>query len=175
EIRSLRDDIEKKLEILLRNLPDRFKEVIKDIRTSLDSLFTKWPLTLSHEDLTEMNVLINPSTGHLTGIVDWNNARIVPFGLGLYGVESFLGTMENNGWKYYSNVEQIRVTFQELLRTAMAKNLPDLSEAEAHSKLMLAKRLGFLLHYGFVFGDGDGERPVKEGDRNMMYLEAFLL
>ncbi|KAL9095889.1 MAG: hypothetical protein Q9165_001886 [Trypethelium subeluteriae] len=175
EIRLLRSDMEKKLEVLLRNLPDRFKEIIKDTRNSLDSLFTKWPLTLSHEDLTEMNVLIDPSTGRLTGIIDWNNARIAPFGLGLYGVESFLGTMENDGWKYLNNIEQIRAVFQELLRSALTKNLPDLSEAEAQSKLLLAKRLGFLLHYGFVFGDGEGERPVKEGDRNMLYLKAFLL
>lgn len=173
DVQSLREKYEKKLDILSANLPEPFRGMAMDVHNRLDSLFTEWPMTLSHEDLTEKNVLVDPSTGHLTGIIDWVDAMIAPFGVGLYGVESFMGIMEDDGWRYFSNVERMRVIFEGPIQNAMADILPKIPLGVAGSKLSLAKKLGVLLHYGFVFYDGQ-VRAVKEGDANIQYLKAFL-
>ena len=173
ELQSLQDSCAKKLDTLRDNLPVRFQPSVIYVRNNLDSLFTDWPMTLSHEDLTEQNVLIDPSTGHLTGVVDWVNARIAPFGVGFYGAESFMGTMNDYGWKYFCNVEKMRATFKGLIETALTESTPEIPLRVARSKLFLAEQLGVLLHYGFGFENGTSW-PVTEGDENFKYLNAFV-
>ncbi|KAI9689059.1 MAG: hypothetical protein M1822_000796 [Bathelium mastoideum] len=175
DLLSLRAEYEHKLEILQESLPEPFKGIVIGVKTNLDSLFNDWPLALSHEDLTEGNVLVDPATGHLTGVIDWVNAKIAPFGVSLYGMESFMGAMGQEGWIYYKNAQQMRASLQELLETAMAEALPGLSLAEGCSKLALARKMGILLHYGFFFETGVPARPVQEGEAHLKYLEAFLL
>ncbi|PNY23781.1 Uncharacterized protein TCAP_06272 [Tolypocladium capitatum] len=50
-----------------------------------------------------MSLLINPETGCVTGIVDWAEARILPFGFSIWGLENVLGYMDSKGWHYYDN------------------------------------------------------------------------
>ncbi|QPH16200.1 hypothetical protein C2857_000778 [Epichloe festucae Fl1] len=64
-------EFQSKFDLLARSLPSRFASNIRQVRRSLPSLFSgTFPLVLSHEDLCEMNMLINPETGNITGIVD---------------------------------------------------------------------------------------------------------
>lgn len=44
------------------------------------------PLYISHHDLNEMNVLVSRDSGEVTGIVDWEFSRSLPFGMGLHRV-----------------------------------------------------------------------------------------
>lgn len=50
-------------------------------------------ISFAHEDLCEMNILINFETGNITGIVELTEARILPFGFALWGLENIPGYM----------------------------------------------------------------------------------
>ena len=45
------------------------------------------PLVLTHEDFAWANMLVDPETCHLLGVVDWAEAAIEPFGLNFFWVE----------------------------------------------------------------------------------------
>jgi len=50
------------------------------------------PWVLTHKDLSDTNILVDPVTGCIHGVIDWENATIESFGLALIGVYSILGT-----------------------------------------------------------------------------------
>ncbi|KAK3366670.1 hypothetical protein B0T24DRAFT_508791, partial [Lasiosphaeria ovina] len=53
---------------------------------------------LNHGDLCEMNIPADPKTGRLTGVIDWESACTLPFGMSLWGLENSLGWMDSAGW-----------------------------------------------------------------------------
>jgi hypothetical protein len=78
----------------------------------LPSLFTPtYPLTLNHGDLSEMNIHVDPRTGHITGVIDWAEAKTCPFGNLLWGLENVLGSMNHLGWRYHPYYRALRVIF----------------------------------------------------------------
>ncbi len=48
-----------------------------------------------------MNILVDPDSGHLTGIIDWADATIEPFGIALWGLESALDCSGPGRWSYF--------------------------------------------------------------------------
>jgi hypothetical protein len=85
-----------KFDLLARSLPSRFASNLGRVRQELTSLFLgALPFVLNHGDFCEMNLLINSETGYTTGIVDWAEARILPFGFSLWGLENVLGHMDS--------------------------------------------------------------------------------
>lgn len=52
------------------------------------------PKCLSHGDLLPPNLLVDTETGRLTGVVDWAEAEVLPFGMALYGIERLLGWIQ---------------------------------------------------------------------------------
>lgn len=52
------------------------------------------PKCLSHGDLLPSNLLVDTETGRLTGVVDWAEAEVLPFGMALYGIERLLGWIQ---------------------------------------------------------------------------------
>ena len=58
-----------------------------------------------------MNLLVNPNTGNITGIVDWVESRILPFDFALYGLENLLGRMDSEGWHYYDRCRELESLF----------------------------------------------------------------
>ena len=87
------------------------------MRKDLPSLFSDaLPFVLSHGDLNVMNLLINPETGNITGIADWAESRILPFGFALYGLENILGQMDSEGWHYNGHYRELESLFWEILR-----------------------------------------------------------
>ena len=61
------------------------------------------PWVLTHQDLSGMNILVDPDSGHITGVVEWVDATIEPFGMALWGLESVLGCSGPNGWSYFGS------------------------------------------------------------------------
>lgn len=89
-------------------------------RAELPLLFTsKNPLVLSHGDLCEMNIFVQPNTGHMTGIVDCDEARILPFGISLWGFENMLG-YKGMALEYHNDHHKLEnlfwQTFEEAVR-----------------------------------------------------------
>lgn len=48
------------------------------------------PWVLTHQDLSDMNILFDPSFGHITGVVDWADATIEPFDMAIWGLAGAL-------------------------------------------------------------------------------------
>ncbi len=62
-----------------------------------------------------MNILVSPSTGRITGIIDWAEATVSPFGLALYGLENLLGCMGPGGWSYFESRDEFEQRFRKML------------------------------------------------------------
>lgn len=60
-----------------------------------------------------MNIMDNFQVGGITGVIDWAETRILPFGMALWGVQNMLGVMDSKGWHYYGNAVQLEKLFWE--------------------------------------------------------------
>ncbi|EHK20834.1 uncharacterized protein TRIVIDRAFT_138728, partial [Trichoderma virens Gv29-8] len=77
---------------LIKSLPEKFHKIVNHVQLHIPELFYgKYPLVITHGDLNEMNILIDPETGEITGIVDWAEAGMLPFGFALYALDHLLG------------------------------------------------------------------------------------
>lgn len=117
------------------------------------------PFVLSHQDLCEMNILIDPETGRITGIIDWAEARISPFGFSLWGFENILGYMNSEGWHYYDNRHELQRIFWETFRME-AKNLSD----DNLRLIQITRMAGLFCRYGFISDGKVCERVVGESN-----------
>lgn len=54
-------------------------------------MLTSLPMVLTHGDLSEKNIMVDPVDGRVIGIVNWDNAELLPFGFALYALEHFFG------------------------------------------------------------------------------------
>lgn len=157
-----------RLETLSNSLPVRFQENLRVVRDGLSLLFTSsYPWTLNDGDFSGMNVFVDPSTSHITGIIDWPEATVGPFGLSLWGVENFLSIMNATGWHYYCNSQALRARFWQTFEGNVGELVPD----EMHG-IRIARMLGLFLRWGFDWGRG-GQEVVKEDDTSFWYLDAF--
>jgi hypothetical protein len=58
-----------------------------------------------------MNIFVDPNTRHMTGIINWAKARILLFGISLWGFENILGYIDSQGWHYYNNHHKLESLF----------------------------------------------------------------
>lgn len=137
---------------------------VNQIRDALDDIF-RLPWVLSHDDLSGANVLVDPATGSLRGVVDWTDAPLWPFGVALYGLEeSILGYCNDDGWLW---LDEDPFTCQKLFSTTLKAGL-DLP-VDRLVTIEMARKLGLLFRHGFVWRD-DG--PVIK--QNTTMLDLFL-
>ncbi|RHZ48874.1 amphiphysin [Aspergillus thermomutatus] len=163
-------DLQNKLDILVRQLPPRFSGIISNLREELPAIFVpRYPLALTHTDLCEMNIIVNAKAGGINGIVDWGEAKVLPFGMSLWGIRSMLGTMNSSGWHYHENSSRLEGLFWDTFHRHVGK----ISDDDKHA-MKIAERAGLVLRYGFTWEDGIFERPVNEQDSSIRYLDAFL-
>lgn len=157
---------------LRESLPARFSQLVDSITAhDLSKAFSNLPHTITHGDLSELNFLIDPDTGYITGIVDWAEARVLPFGLGLWAVENVLGFMDNEGWHYFDNHKELRALFWTTLRSLTHEF------TEQHMKMVRITRLmGMFRRHGFLV-DGTQILGVvgEENVSALRYLDAFIL
>lgn len=84
--------------MLARDLPSCFTPNPNRVRKELPSVFSgAFPFVLNHGDFNEVNLLINSKTGNVTGVIDWAEASVLPFGFSLYGLENIFGSMSADG------------------------------------------------------------------------------
>lgn len=113
-----------------------------------------------------MNILVDPDSGHLTGVVDWADASVAPFGIALWGLESVLGCSGPDGWSYFgSDVSHSRMLFRKAFLTDIECAISD----ETRRAIDEVRTLGLLLRYGFTWEDGT-EKPTG----NTTLLDVFL-
>ncbi|KAJ5746119.1 hypothetical protein N7520_011301 [Penicillium odoratum] len=164
-------EFETNFDLLARDLPSRFTPHLERVRMVLPSLFSRaLPIVLSHRDLNMMNLLTNSVTGLITGIVDWAESRVLPFGFALYGLENHFGWMDSEGCHYYDRHRERERVFWETFREE-AHNFSD-----TDMYLVRAARMaGLFYQYGFDFDIKGVVRgvPVEQSDSSFAYFDAF--
>ncbi|KAL1855034.1 hypothetical protein Plec18170_004448 [Paecilomyces lecythidis] len=164
------EDLQNKLGILVQTLPSRFTAIISKLRKDLPSIFVPtYPLALTHDDLCEMNLIVDATVGGINGVVDWAGAKILPFGMSLWGPLNMLGTMNSSGWHYHENSSKLEGIFWDTFYIHVGKITDDDKRA-----MKIAERTGLVLRYGFTWENGTIERPVNEQDSSIRYLDAFI-
>lgn len=169
---AIRTECYDRFEYLADTLPERFLPAVTDVQAALPALLDGcYPVALTHSDLNEMNILVDPGSGEITGVVDWPGASIQPFGFALYALENALGSMTSDGWKWFDNADDLRDTFWSAFREQTG-----LSEPQTRL-IKLAGKAGILIRYGTAYDSGFpgmiGVRdPNAAGD--FRYLDALL-
>ncbi|KAI0008979.1 hypothetical protein F4779DRAFT_584664 [Xylariaceae sp. FL0662B] len=160
-----------RFESLSGALPERFLPVVAEVRAALPALLDGcYPVVLTHSDLNEMNILVDPHSGRITGVVDWPDASIQPFGFTLYALENALGSMGPNGWKWFNDVDDLRSAFWSAF-------LEKTGVSESQTRLIkLAGKAGILIRYGTAYDSGfPGMIGVRDpNDEDFRYLDALL-
>jgi hypothetical protein len=160
-----------RLKSLAEELPSRFLPAVRNVLRNLQQI-EALPWVLTHGDIVAANIMIHPSSGKLTGLVDWAEAERLPFGTCLYGLEEILGEMTTAGFQYHGDAEELRALFW----TELQRNLPELEQQSVLDAVKLARNLGVLLWHGIAFDNGAIDRVVQE-DRDIeevRRLDAFL-
>ncbi|PMD37754.1 hypothetical protein L207DRAFT_556039 [Hyaloscypha variabilis F] len=94
------------------DLPAQLQAKLDDVRQELPRLFrSSYPMVLQHDDLLENNFHVDETTGHITGIVDWADAKIAPFGVSLANMEVVLGIQTRTNWYFHPNHHSLRKLF----------------------------------------------------------------
>lgn len=163
--------LRQRLNLLTANLPTRFRDTANHLAQNLH-LIAALPWVLTHGDLVPGNLILDPSSSRLLGLVDWAEAEILPFGINLYGLEELLGQLTPKGFQYRRDAPVLRAIFWRQL----AVEIPALEEARTLRAVRLARDLGVLLWYGIAFDDGAIDRVVEEGRdvAEVARLDAFL-
>ncbi|KAI9705192.1 MAG: hypothetical protein M1820_005339 [Bogoriella megaspora] len=86
-------NIPSKLTLLTKHLPPSLRAHAARTLAQLP-LLNVLPTVLNHGDLVPTNLLLDPVTFGISGVVDWAEAEYLPFGTCLYGLEYLLGYLE---------------------------------------------------------------------------------
>ncbi|KAH6616010.1 hypothetical protein B0J18DRAFT_451939 [Chaetomium sp. MPI-SDFR-AT-0129] len=147
--------------------------VLDEVREHMPTFVSgDFPLVLTHSDLTELNILVDGDTGIITGVVDWVDAAVQPFGLTLYALDKFIGGMGPSGWVYFDNANALRSVFW----TAFAEYAGIVSNSQMRS-IEVARKAGYLLRYGTYYDSNyKGVVGVEQMsvERRRLYLHAIL-
>ncbi|KAL9124204.1 MAG: hypothetical protein Q9217_006446 [Psora testacea] len=165
-----------KLSLLASTLPPRFDAIISRVQLGLDELFhPRYPQVLTHGDLCPMNILVSPTTGCITGIIDWAEAEVLPFGLALYGLENLLGYMGPGRWNYFDIRDELEQKFWNHFWDCLADAKRPVGDGRRNT-IMIARQVGVLIQYGFEWENGVLKGAVTEENAgSLAYLDAFLL
>lgn len=135
-------------------------------------------MVLAHKDFGDSNMLVDPETCNLLGVIDWAEARVEPFGVNLHAVEKLMSKFHlRNGASRYSNYDTLYDSFWQTLKAEIG---PDLSDATVGT-IRSAMLLGFLLESGLpsrlanVLRSAPISEDDQEGAYNMLQLDSFLI
>ena len=175
QLDKLQQEYERDLRLLLHALSPRFQDVIQHCLQALPSIMAL-PTVLAHKDFGDFNILVDPDTCHLLGVIDWAEANIEPCGVNLSAVEKLMSKFHlRNGATRYPDYDMLYDTFWQTLK---AETSPYLSDANI-STIRSAMLLGFLLEHGFTsrLPSMPGPVPISDDDEGaykMLELDSFL-
>lgn len=167
-------------ELPVAQLRCRAKSTLMAIRNMTD-----YPVVLNHGDLIPSNILVNEDTWEITGIVDWAEAEVLPFGMCLYGLEHLLGSLhypqlpssqaasiddEGPVFVYYEKAALMR----DLFWARLLDKVPELQGRGEDVETL--RDAGVLLWRGIAWDNGAIDRVVNELDdvEELACLHAFL-
>jgi hypothetical protein len=95
---DLRQTYTSELQLLLTALPVRFHVIIQSCIDSVDAILSL-PMVLLHKDFGDCNIMVDETTCHLVGVIDWAEAEIGPFGLNLSSLQNLSRKLHlRDGW-----------------------------------------------------------------------------
>ncbi|KAK4077135.1 uncharacterized protein Triagg1_4102 [Trichoderma aggressivum f. europaeum] len=165
----------KELRLLLSTLPSRFHSIIEHCIRSMDDVMSL-PMVLLHQDFSTCNIMVDETSCHLVGIIDWAEAEICPFGLNLETLQAFTGKLHiQDGWTRFQDYADLQDTFWDIF----TKEVGGLTEAKMQA-IKLARVTGLLLSDGFTRRLANETPAVPIGDDeqgryNMLSLDGFLI
>ncbi|KAE8146851.1 hypothetical protein BDV25DRAFT_132590 [Aspergillus avenaceus] len=144
---------------------------IIELERSLPILFDQtYPQVLTHNDLSQTNILINAETFEITGVVDWSLASVQPFGVELGSLLLATGYMDLNGWHNYTCRSQILNAFWDEF-WIHCQIYDDIRRREIRASAMQAAKIGAVLRYAFR-RNADGS-PSEELENSKWALETL--
>jgi len=158
---GLQAEYEAILETLFHELPDSLRPTINKVRENLSLLFRPdFPMVLQHDDLEENNFHVEEATGHITGVVDWANAKVAPYGISLGGLEIVLGIQTSTEWHFHPSHVRLRQQFWDMFDSGIGA----ISVLDRRS-IEVARLMGLLRTHGIEW----------KNDMSGVYLEKLLL
>ena len=116
-------------------------------------------MAFQHDDLLENNIHVDETTGHITGIVDWSDAIVGPFGVSFVGLETLLGVQTMTSWHFHPSHLSLRQHFWGTFYSEIGS----ISEENQRS-IEVARLFGLFRAHGF-----------EEKDQAIIYLQALCL
>ncbi|KAK4639493.1 hypothetical protein QC761_708775 [Podospora bellae-mahoneyi] len=188
--------LEGRLVMLSEGLPARFRPFVSPVLGELAGI-VELPWVLTHGDFSADNVMVRLESAEkgkergkgrsrggekskrefrLKGVIDWAEAEFLPFGTGLYGLESVLGHLDRLNT---SNEEEVggRSRLREIFWSELASLIPQLkTDEEFYERVKLASLMGVLFWHGIAFDNGALDRVVEEGrdDEEIGLLDEIL-
>ncbi|KAI9049586.1 hypothetical protein LZ554_006612 [Drepanopeziza brunnea f. sp. 'monogermtubi'] len=93
-------------------LPPELQAKLEEVRQELPRLFqSSYPMVFQHDDLAVNNIHVDEASGRITGIVDWADAKVCPFGVSLANMEIVLGVQTRDKWHFHHNHRLLRELF----------------------------------------------------------------
>lgn len=135
--------------------PDLHTHIATVLRPRVHLLETL-PAVLTPYDFAQINILVDDS-GHLTGVIDFDDAGIEAFGMCIWGLyECFFGEMDNGKWSFYDTVaddgSREAHTVRQVLESTFwgslwANTPPGLKQADAEQAVMVSLSVGIINRY----------------------------
>ncbi|KAK3333163.1 hypothetical protein B0T19DRAFT_118423 [Cercophora scortea] len=168
------------------HLPPQFRPVVQ---ATLDALpdIEALPWVLTHGDVVPSNIMVGEEGGSICGLLDWEEAEYLPFGVGFYGLEELLGQTTthithnssnstpypppNSHFTYLPTADSLRALFWAELEQTIPTPL-----RLQRSTVERAQLLGILLWHGIAFDNGRLDRVVCEGrdDAELQRLDVMI-
>jgi hypothetical protein len=126
------------------------------------------PLVFTHGDLNGLNILTN-NDGHVSSVIDWGESTWKPFGMGLYGLDTFLGSMRPEGYSSVEGHEQLRDRFFETMWIHMPPEMFT-RKRELEKAVRVAETVG-ILHRHLEWRN---EESKVLSQHSLQYLEGAL-
>lgn len=124
---------------------------VSELETILPLLFaSEYPQVLTHGDFSKTNVLVNPDTYEVTGIVDWSLAEVQPFGIELDCLFLMTGYMDLSGWHDYACRPRLWEAFWAEFWTASGiEDDGGVRRENIRTTAEAAAKIGAVLRYAF--------------------------
>ncbi|KAJ8126099.1 hypothetical protein O1611_g7539 [Lasiodiplodia mahajangana] len=133
---GFRSKCERELRLLLGSLPARFHPIVERSLDSIPAIFSL-PAVLLHRDFGTCNIIVNDESCHLTGVIDWGEAEIGPFGLNLHSLQQFTGKFHlKNGWIRYDDYDILQDTFWAMFSKEVGRLSDDVIKAIHSARIM---------------------------------------
>lgn len=172
---GLRNKCDRELRLLLDSLPDRFRPIIQRSLDSIPAVFSL-PAVLLHKDFGDVNIIVDDTSCHLVGVIDWAEAEIGPFGLNIEFVQPLISKFHlKNGWIRYDDYDILQETFWNVFREEVGGLDDDVIQV-----IKSARVVGLLLTSGFTRRLANLTEPVpirddESGAYNMLDLDGLLI